>query len=294
MTTKHPYAPTTSPTAGKQRRPDRILLAAERLARIFVRMFGAFVQISVLVDMVRQAGMDYALEHSQRQRQKSRVTLTELSLITGLDTRTVKKMRERPKTVDSYYLCAEAAILERWSVEPAYRDPDTGEPADLPIFGADGSFQGLVVRLAGRGVSTRTVLHRLEAAGNIETIDKHFVRLVSAQWRSVDAVEERFLDTGSLSMMYLANTIQSNLQYRHDDHLKRFERRAYSVQIAEQDVAKLKGDMQQLLQRQHGEMMDLLSRYENPAEHFHHSVGAGYYLWHEDDDQFLGPSKADS
>lgn len=265
-----------------------VMKAAYRLARVFVRMFGPYLQTSVLVDMTRQAGVEYAVERCQEQTGTGKPTLTEISLITGLDTRTVKKMMERPKQLDDYQICAEAAILARWAREPAWRDPITGQPADIPIFGTDGSFQGLVVRLAGRGISTRAVLQRLEAAGNVIVINKHFVRLVDPNWRFIEDNEHEFLDYGSQALSSLANTIQFNMQHRRQPENRRVERRVYTVRVTEKDIPELREKMNALILKQKDEAHGLLETFE-PKSISHdtrHAVGIGYYYWEDTDQEF--------
>ena len=262
--------------------------AAYRLAKMFIHLFGPYLQTSVLVDMARQAGVEYAVARCQDEKSETKPTLTELSLITGLDTRTVKKMMERPKDLSDYQISAEAAILVRWAREPAWRDPETDKPMDLPIFGTDGSFQGLVVRLAGRGVSTRAVLQRLEATGNVKVVNKHFVRLIDSNWRFIEDNEDEFLEYGSQALASLSTTIQYNLEHRKEPDKRRLERRVYTARISKEEIPQLRDKINQLVLKQKEEAHSLLEEFEAESKggQTSHAVGIGYYYW-EDSDNIL-------
>lgn len=226
---------------------ETITKAAKRMARIFVRLFSSYFQVADLAELVMQAGVEEAERRCRSELPDKKPTLSRLSLMTGIPTAKVKHLQEEPRQASDYYICAEAAILARWAKEPSLRSRVSGEPADLPIFGNEGSFQGLVGRIAGRGISTKTALDRLLANGNVRVVNKHFVRLIDPNWRYIEDDEDVFLDYATLSMTGLASAFQNNLKHRKDPSKKWVERRAYSLQIQPEKRGELSEKINKLL-----------------------------------------------
>lgn len=261
-------------------RSETIIKAAYRMARVMVRLFCRYLQGAILVDMLKRAVLEYAMEQAAREGDK-KPTLTELSLISGLDTRAIKTLLSDKIEISEHDICAEAAILACWAREPTLRNRYTGKPADLPIFGYDGSFQSLVRRIAGRGVSIPTAVKRLEATGNIKVVDKHFVRLIEPSWRFIEDNEDELLDYGSQAIASLAAAIENNLEYRHAPEKKWVERRLYSIRVDAAMVGELSCAINNLLLTQKKELALLIRQYERVETTGDTDViiGAGYYSW---------------
>jgi len=258
-------------------RSELIIKAAYRMACVFVRLFSPYLQIKVLVDLVTQAGVESAMQRCKKDYPKKKVTLSKLSIMTGIPTAKIKDIQQQPKLMADYHVCAEAAILARWSKDLALRNENNDEPADLPIFGNDGSFQGLVGHYAGRGVSTPTVLERMVESGNIKVVNKHFVRLVYPHLRFFEDEEDKLLYFGTQALSSLANTITHNSSYRHEGDHKWVERRVCSMKVknTKETHDKLNG----LLLKQKEEMLELMKSLEcrdhDPSPTI---LGAGYYF----------------
>jgi signal transduction protein with GAF and PtsI domain len=275
------YQQRIQPMAGA--RSELIINAAYRMARVFVRLFSPYLQTSVLAEMVTQAGVEAAHEQCSKDTPKKKVTLSRLSMITGVATKTIKSILQQPKQIADYHVCAEAAILARWSKDPALQSAVTGQPADLPIFGNDGSFQSLVSRHAGRGISTPTVLNRLISTGNIKTVNKHFVRMVNPHWRFFEDQEDEVLDASTHSLSSLSKALLNNLKNRNQQDQKWVERRVYSVNIPSSEVSATKAAMNELLRHQYEDMVNLIRSRESKSNHeATELLGTGYYFWRSD------------
>ncbi|GAB4187980.1 MAG: hypothetical protein Tsb002_13800 [Wenzhouxiangellaceae bacterium] len=267
---------TTMQVAGGQR-SDVIVQAATRMARLLVRLFAPYLQGTTLLDLLKQA----LLEHAQQRTadKNARVTLTELSLQTGIDTRTIRQMLDNPLEISDRHICAEAAILTHWQKDPCLRGHD-GKPMELPILGGQGSFQGLVMKYAGRGISTRAVVDRLVKAGNIAERKKLFVRLVDPNWRFIEDREDEILNYGTQALDSLATCIANNLEHRHNSAARWTERRVYSVRVPESMRKELQQAINRLLLQQKDAMHQLLQEYEDMTiDKQPVSLGAGYYFW---------------
>ncbi|MCG8466013.1 MAG: DUF6502 family protein [Xanthomonadales bacterium] len=258
-------------------RSEVIIKAAFRMACVFVRLFSPYLQIKVLVDLVTQAGVESAAQRCKKDYPKKKVTLSKLSIMTGIPTAKVKEIQQQPKLMADYHVCAEAAILARWSKDPALRSETSDEPADLPIFGNDGSFQGLVGHYAGRGVSTPTVLERMVETGNIKVVNKHFVRLMDPHWRFFEDEEDKLLDYGTQALSSLANTIAHNIAHRHEGDHKLVERRVCSMKV--ENTQETHDKLNRLLLKQKEEMLELMKSLEcADNDQSPMILGAGYYF----------------
>ena len=116
------------------------------------------------------------------------VRLTNLSLMTGLDTRTLAKIRNsenylKPtQEVTTFVrgLTPERCMIELWTSDIRFIDSKTGKPMILDIWGEESSFE-IVVKEAfrSRGVTVRSALKRMEDGGYVSLIGQDKVELRS-------------------------------------------------------------------------------------------------------------------
>ena len=121
------------------------------------------------------------------QRQDGKLTVSRLSVLTGLQRRDVKALLAEETAPDNANAGPLPRVLARWAGDPTYLD-DKGAPLVLPRREAgDGpSFEGLC-RAISQDVHPRTVLDLLSAAGAV-TFDEQadLVTLVSAAFTPAD------------------------------------------------------------------------------------------------------------
>lgn len=263
----------------------KIIRAAYRAARVIVRLFAPHLPTNTLVTLVQQAALEEATSQARRVNPSGEVSLSQLALISGLDTRTIKRLQSHPPPLTELDICAEAAILAHWERDPSLRDRLTGKPIELPIYGSTGTFQGLVTHYCGRGVSPMLVAERLQTAGNVKIRNRNWVTFLHADWRWIEKEDEEFVDTASKALQNLSNTLHHNAKQSSDNH-KWVERRIFSHPISEQCREQAVSAINQLLLKQKDEMHGLLSRLEQftpstSAAEKSDIVGAGYYVLHE-------------
>ena len=111
-----------------------------------------------------------------------KVTLSELALMTGMDSRVIKQMMKNSPHYTAADLCGEARVLRAWMNDESYRDEVNGRVKDLLLFGPGQTFQALVTKEAGRNVTVQTVLEPLLEKKNVTLLDQHRVRLISDQY----------------------------------------------------------------------------------------------------------------
>lgn len=107
---------------------------------------------------------------------------SQVALHTGIDTRAIGKVLNRPKKTSAPLISIEERIVKLWGSDPAFLHRETGQPARLPIYGPGQTFQRLVNRVA-RGTSPKAAINRLVANGAIQITGKFWVELKNPDWK---------------------------------------------------------------------------------------------------------------
>lgn len=267
---------------------ERIIRAISRATDAIAWLFCRFVQGRVLVELMKRSVLKYAHMDIRQKRsgpQKNhKITLTELGLHTGLDTRTIAALQQEPIRLTEDTICAEAAILARWAKDPALRSGVTGRPIQLPIHGGEGTFAGLVLRLAGRGISPKAVLDRLAAQGNVKVVGKHWVQLVDANWNFFEEGEDELLDIAANSLVCLTKACMNNVENRDNPDKKWIERRTLSFRIPADKREEAERLLNKKILEQNLEaraLMKSLESSENDSVNSDEVLGLGYYFWRD-------------
>lgn len=110
-----------------------------------------------------------------------KATQSQIGILTGIGPEAVREALNRPANRQSVPLSVEARILKLWAEDPEYRDPGSGKPARLLIFGKRDTFQGLINRVV-RGITPQDAIRTLSGNGNVEIVDKNWVTLNDPKW----------------------------------------------------------------------------------------------------------------
>lgn len=264
---------------------ERIVRLVRRVMRSVIRLFGRHVNMRAFLQIAKQVAVEEAHRLAREASPNGRITLSQLSLMTGLDTRTIKAIKANPEDIPEREICPEAALLARWHKDPMFRDPTSGKPMDLSIYGKLGTFQGLVTQYCGRGVSPDMVIKRLQARGCVDTVNHNWVRLCNPNWVWIEEDEEQMLAEASSSIHCISRTLEHNifgLGSYEDDEPKWFQRRVLTFRVPEQDRAHLQEEIHQLLAKQQAEVGSLIRRYESDATSADQPpLGVGFYFWRD-------------
>lgn len=266
-----------------------IVQALQRVTDAIAQLFGPFISGQLAIECMRRSVVKQAWEQMHRTEPEAaglrKTSYTRLALATGMDTRQVRKLLSEPLRAGQEHICVEAAILNAWAKDPSLRNRYDQQPAELPIFGQSGTFEGLVGRYAGRGVSVRYVLERLEKHGNVKTVNKHFVRLVDPVWALFVNQEDLFLKETVGSIVNLAKAIKHNLEHITDPDKKWTERYAFSYFVPEEKRLELERHLSRHLIDSWLEARNIIKAYEStdgkdmtpmPV------LGVGFYFWDDE------------
>ena len=262
-------------------RMDWLMDAAARMLRPIIRIVIGRISCSAFVSLIQEIYVEEAKAHLQRDRPDGRVTTSALSLLSGIDGRTIQELESRGT---QHYLPGDinsaAHILELWSTDPLFTTD--GTPDELLIHGPGKTFARLVNRAAGRHVTPNTALERLEESGNVEVSgDRSSVRMRNRYYMPIQPSDRASIDAGSFSLHKLGQTVAHNILGLEDEKFLQQDR--WSTYIPKTSVPAVRKELRALMQRQIGEVEEMILAYEDPDSPDHSvSVGAGWYYWDDE------------
>lgn len=267
---------------GQEASANWLMRSISRMMRPIVGFTVGRVSCSAMVDLVRELYVDEARKHLARQ-SDGKVTYSALALITGMDGRAIKAVESnRGRDYEPSDVCSEAAILEMWSRDEAFLDPDTGKPAELLIHGPHRTFQRLVTRSAGRAITAHTALESLVDSGNVKVnAEGTHVRLVDYRYMPVTPSDVTAIESGSFAINRLGRSILHNSR-REAETDSWLQQDRWSTCIPAHRLDQVRSEVRALLSSHISELEDYLeSREETPLDHEECSVGIGWYYWED-------------
>lgn len=266
-----------------------LMRSIARMVRPVVAFTVGRVSCSALVDLIRELYIDEARRHLARSTD-GKVTYSALSLITGMDGRAIKAVEQNGgRDYEPSDVCSEAAILEMWHRDDAFRDANTGKPADLLIHGPGRTFQRLVQRAAGRAITTHTVLDRLIDSGNIEVNEEGtHVRLLDWRYMPISHSDVTAIESGSFAINRLGRSILHNSS-RGEATPAWLQQDRWSTCIPREAVPQVRSEIRELLSHHITQIEEYLEEKETtPLDQSESSIGIGWYYWEEIQDSPSG------
>lgn len=261
------------------------------LSRIFgkvVRLVIGTVSLPVLFDILKAIYVEEA--EKKLIREGSKPTKSALALMTGLDTRVVSQVLEQnlDTTVQNQIVSSEHALIEMWSSDPFFCNPETGLPAQLPIGGKGRTFQGLVLKSIGRNITVKTVIDRLLASENIRLIpgDVEKVELLSIFYSPISDDKAKQTEVGFVEASRVLSAVIHNMSA--DPALRVPQQGRWTYRLDPKNYKQFRLSARQLLEKQIKEGEALLEKFEEPKKvPGQITVGIGWYQWsdHEPEEE---------
>lgn len=262
---------------------EKFVYAVLRLLRPVARLILGHMTGTLLLDLMRRVLVEEAWSKLNKDKE-GKVTLSEVALLTGMDSRMLKQLMNTPLRCTEAEISREAMVMNRWQSDPEFVDPQTGKAKLLLIFGRGATLQGLVSSVAGRNVTVQTVLDRLISNGNVEIFDGHWVRLISDHLYVFKKGTEKLMEEGTDALQRLAYTVEHNLSCDGASAEKHFHRLLGTLRLTPTQAEKMRERLQRLLREQSAvadEMIDQpVEELVAQAEPF--KVGVGYFYWEEE------------
>ncbi|MCZ6729610.1 MAG: DUF6502 family protein [SAR324 cluster bacterium] len=197
---------------------DAVQSCVARLLTPLVRVLLRYgIPFGVFMDVAKRIYVDAAMEEFAIPGRKS--SISRASVITGLSRKEISRVKRLPSLAedrlqDSYNRATR--VISGWVRDPAFADA-RGEPAALPLEGAENSFSRLV-RIYSGDVPARAILDELLRVGAVERLESGEIRLRSRAYIPSEGEEEKISILGN-DVADLISTIDHNLQSPESDSL---------------------------------------------------------------------------
>lgn len=257
-----------------------LVKAIERMMRPLARLLVGRVSCNVAVDLLKQLYVQEAKRTLKTREPDKRITKSSLALLTGLDTRAIAALEDAKTDYSIVDMCPEAAVLSVWATDSMFRDPNSGQPLELPIYGRGLSFQTLVTRTVGRNVTCPTVLEKLTESGNIEIVNENFVRLKERFYVPVKESDRTFIEAGSFSVNRLMETVIHNMASSSNAADRWLQQDRWTMKLPPERIQQFRKDLRALFEHHIKQAEAAVEPYEAPVRRDNHfSAGVGWYYW---------------
>lgn len=205
-----------------------LMRSLERVFRHFARMLVGKITFRRVQELLREVFIQEAEARLRHERPGKNVPLSKLALLTGLDTRTLIRIRgelaarqARGEGVRISELSSEAKLVEAWALNPKYCGSD-GAPRALTVGQPGSEFEQLVKEvISARGVTVQSMLERLTATNTVEFTDQG-ARLVLLNRRYSpfnSGDEESLMANGLQALINLSGTVCNNVVASTEDRM---------------------------------------------------------------------------
>ena len=257
-----------------------ITLFLGRVFRKLVRLVIGTVSLPALTDILKAIYVEEA--QKKLEREGSKPTKSAIALMTGLDTRVVSSILEQSPemAMQVQSVNPENALIDMWSSDPFFQDPETNKPALLPISGRGRTFQGLVLKSIGRNITVKTVMDRLRAWGAIKINrgDIDSVELVSKTYLPLTDDRIKRTEIGLLEASRVLSAVIHNMKATAETRVPQQGRWTY--RLSPDRYQEFRKRTRELLEVQIKEGESLLEEFEEATKQPGQiTVGIGWYQW---------------
>jgi hypothetical protein len=213
----------------------------EKVFRKLIRMLIGKMSLKKLQEMIQIIFVEEAEAQLKQETPGKNVALGDIALQTGVDTRTIKKIRtyialSNPIHQDDGFLDGFMPlfkVFDLWMNNEKYFDAKSGKPRALHIDGEGATFSELVkAAIQSRGLTARAVLKRLKEIDVVEVDpETATVRLKQEDNVFISKNDLDLLDVGFTAISNLASTIEHNIQNSLDEKAKYFQRGSWNYQF---------------------------------------------------------------
>jgi len=266
------------PPVKKEQLQDAAILtrAVESLFRKLIRFLVGRLSLVKLQEMIRYIYVEEAEGKLRREKPHRDIPLTRLALLTGLDTRTLAKVRNsdryrKPLYKENRFIKAmtpESCVLDIWTSNSKFVDPDTGKPRQIPLSGAGASFEQLLKEaVTSRGVTSQSILASLVADKAVELDEVsqtvNLLEKIQAPFKSGN--EWGALEVGLLHACSLLDTVFHNFQAVRDGGVPFYQRGCWTHRLNFDKRRKFRKIMRDFLEESDDEAREFMLPYEEKA-----------------------------
>lgn len=246
----------------------------EHLLRAVIRLIVGKLSLVRLEELVRKIYVQESEKRLKLDFPDKRVTLSQLALLTGVDTRALTKITNsqtfsQPAHEDESFLrgmTPETQIISFWLTDTRFCNPSNGKPKELSLGQSNSGFAQLVSCLGStRGLTHQSILERLEMAETVEVDHKRQrVKLVTKNFYPfISNDESAMLDVGLWTASLLLGTVASNVERANSGEEKLFQRSSFTYHLPLRRKEKFRKQLTGLLTQSDGKCRTAIANLED-------------------------------
>ena len=230
--------------------------AVENVFRKLIRFLVGRISLVKLQEMIRFIYVEEAEKNIRVANPGKNVPLTRLALVTGLDTRTLLRVKRRLVLEGKIYkqqylkdLTPESAIVEAWADQINLIGQGSDSGSVLTYGDENSEFENLVrSTISTRGITTHSIIQRLLATNCIEQDKpKKLLKLIVDQFSPyLSNNEANIVNAAFSAISNLISTIEYNINSPNDQKL--FQRQSWTFRLKPGDQLQFRETMRQFLQ----------------------------------------------
>jgi len=269
-----------------------LVRSVENVIRHLARLLVGRMTLSRLQTVMREVFVQEAEAKLRRERPGRNVPLSKLALLTGLDTRTLIRIRSDMATrqasgqekVRISELSPEAKLVETWALNPRYRDEESGLPRVLSYNSPGSGFEQLVREvITARGVTVQSSLERLLATNSVGADpDRGELTLLTDRFSPFNTEDEMSLmATGLQAIINLTGTIDHNVRSPKVERL--IQRELWTFRLDQDQRAEFRATLRTFLEGVEKRAEEVMTPMESEFEHeAQMTAGLGFYYFEEE------------
>lgn len=246
----------------------------ENVCRKLIRFLIGRISLVKLQEIIKYIYIEEIENKLQKENPSKNIPLTQFALLSGLDTRTLTKVRNdqkyrQPLHQESNFLeeiTPGASILDTWCSKPPFVDNSSGLPKPLNVAGSAESFEALFEESAkSRGVTYKSLMKRLIESGSVslnkETMQVTLMTnsyLPANSGDNLGAIEMGFSALGNM-----VDTITFNINSLETGDDRMYQRGAWTYRLNPKNRKKLGKQLGKLLESTDTKARTLIEKQED-------------------------------
>lgn len=268
--------------------------AVENVFRKLIRMLVGKMSLKKLQEMIQIIFVEEAEAKLKLEAPGKNVALGDIALQTGVDTRTIKKIRtyialSNPIHQDDTFLDGFMPlfkVFDLWMNDERFYSARAGKPRQLKIEGQGAeTFQSLVkAAIQSRGLTSQAVLKRLKEIDVVD-VDPALGTVVLKQEDNVFISKNDLdlLDVGFTAIGNLASTVSHNIQHNLDEDAKYFQRGSWNYHFSPEKMETVRKEIHRYLRESDTRSRDLItSLAETQGQTGQYTAGISMFYFEEE------------
>ncbi|MEJ8568524.1 DUF6502 family protein [Elongatibacter sediminis] len=249
--------------------------SVENVFRKLIRFLVGRISLVKLQEIIRVIFIEEVEDQLRLEFPNRNVSLTKLALATGLDTRTIVRIKNSSQFRKPFFntknflaeLTPVASILDVWSSKSPYYDEKTGLPRELDIMGPSGSFEALFSsHIKSRGVTPKSLISQLLKSDTVELSKSgEKIRLKKRAYLPAQSVDKQgAIEMGFGAIGSLVNTVHHNISSQTHPDDRFYQQGAWTLRLPANRRKAARAELRTLLENTDDQARTILAKYEEP------------------------------